>query len=628
MTRAGTAAPGGTPGACGVGWTMRRFVSGSLMVLASCAASPPPAPTSEPATVRPDDSGALPERSPAIERTVAGVGLPASRLPADDDLWARTEALLGSPAPLPRGGRSSPELAAWREARQEYLAELSLQESTGSEHGPARRVEVRVAAGLVAERLLAPLVVEMLTFQSQLGPETLVSVIRLYARHLQERDASYAACEDDPEADVEWRLLCRDLRRDLRERFGATLDVDATELEPIHRALLAEHLGAAQGPLACIAPPGGPGASRTGELADGALSTVMAMMAAIGGRDGPAELPMPDRLALVLAEPELSPLTAAERAPVLRAVERRARRLVGDRLLSVSDTDRRLAEWRSEHPCPLTDEEAALEALPEMGRAVVSFDCTAADACSVRLTVHAAPTSELDPSIALHAFEADVPDPLRVASWAGAASRMQPPPELDLTELEPEGIAAAIRRPDPRESLSFGEGEVDLAPVRAALAACTVPVPTRVAALWTLAPSGAATLEVRGPAQDCVTAALRDAEFPPGEGERRVALAFTQAPDDRTLFLGPVVDDVRVKLVGPSGSAALRQQLAACHARHGGTAAYAGVSSADPAAEPAPLGEASAEYRQCLAEALRAHVGGCPASTPVIACTATAPVPE
>ena len=43
MTRAGTAAPGGTPGACGVGWTMRRFVSGSLMVLASCAASPPPA---------------------------------------------------------------------------------------------------------------------------------------------------------------------------------------------------------------------------------------------------------------------------------------------------------------------------------------------------------------------------------------------------------------------------------------------------------------------------------------------------------------------------------------------------------------------------------------------------------
>ena len=36
----------------------------------------------------------------------------------------------------------------------------------------------------------------------------------------------------------------------------------------------------------------------------------------------------------------------------------------------------------------------------------------------------------------------------------------------------------------------------------------------------------------------------------------------------------------------------------------------------------------TAEYRQCLAEALRAHVGGCPASTPVIACTATAPVPE
>jgi hypothetical protein len=634
---------------------MRLFVV--LCLLASCRSPAEPVTTDQPAdSVDPvapasgaeepvAEEPALPARGPQTEWAVAGIALPAAVRPSDGPAWSQAREALELRLPyLPPGSPmevvnrwAQRTFASWVEVRmrltQQTIASFAAEPEP--ENGPAN-TEGRAVAGLLMDAFVAQFLAAPLPFEIESDPE----LRGIYEGALLEQSEPlvrqaleyYEGCER-ADAALEWRLFCRDRRARLAGLLDGQGRIRADELPSLRREARLAVLGPPPaGPAACWQGGAGSPAAVAGSSNRPPTVGVLGTLSAMTGTP-PSEMPATIPGDVVLAVPPLgafdqAPLETAQRATLIRAVERRLRTMVDGRVTRARAAERTTARWRGEMACraKVDELEAVRRAHPSDQVGELLLSCDATDLCEVQVAVH--PPHERGGEIVATAVGEVGDDPLTTSAWTAAVRGM-------------EWLGSGLDRPRAAagpQVVAFGPDEwnTDLSGLEEALRECAVPETLEVGVLYRIDRRGRARITTTlDDAPSCVSSAIRAQTFDAG-AERAVTFAMRleaePAPRDQA-YGAPLTDGVRARVSGLAPGAALNRALVQCQLRHGSAESAVGARGtvtfgADGTAESAELDAlgGSPAYVACVRQALLGVVDECGThDLPVLVCTYAEP---
>lgn len=605
-----------------------------------------PAPANTTAAVQAPGESALPARGARTTWELAGIAMPERTLSPDGDGWTKARDALELHLPYLAPGLPMGAVNAWAQGPFKDWVQVRMQFTREATDAFAReaessdeRVEGQAMAGLLMHQFSVRFLGAPVPREIESDPE----LRRIYEGALLEQSQPlvsvalehYERCER-MEANIEWRLFCRDRRRELASIADEENQIRAEALPELREAARLEAIGRPPpGPAACWGPPpGGTPSPATGSSGPPVQVGVLGTLGsgAVGAVAPPSQSPTTIPGDVVLAVAPLgataqAPLEARERARLVRRVERELGSLVAGQLTRWRAARSATARWRREMPCRSTvgSLEAVRQAHPTEQVGELAFVCPSPDICEVRVTVH--PPHESGGEVIATVVGEVEGDPLTMAAWTEAIGAM---------ELFGSGLALTRVGGVPVwEVATFGppEWRAEMDGLQQALAACTVERRIELGVLYRIDRRGRARITTSEDGlPDCVNEAIRSQEFDAG-AERALTVATRlepQPPAARDQAYGALVGEgVRARVSGLDVGPALNEALARCQRTHGsdegavgvrGTVAF-GADGKGQTAELAALG-ASTAYLDCVRQALLSVVDRCGAhDRAVVICT-------